>query len=672
MACSMKLNMFLLLIFVINITNQTDCGPQMELFSDNAADMTMNWVFNNGGNSHAYSVNGTKTGICDTNACYEMEFSIDGGGIGATANFETNPNLFNTISYNDITIKYDIKQAKTTFYSTDNITCGTSYSVNNANFTQIDMRPAVNAQDDIWIPISQTLGTDAAHTDNITIRWDIISNQENAYSECFIDEIKLCGTLSGTLQPSKAPTPQTAPPTKIPTLPSASPTKSPTEPPIEPCVYKEGYFMEGFPASASGDPHFITWDNGRHHFMGIGDDIKPNQQFYYMHPCKGTTRRQMPFTLLGRHVQIASSSLTSLDYITLELFDFNGDEYLIWLSSSINSWTKFSPSIPETSTLYDASTNDKTQYQNLISGQEINIGSRFRAYYNKVISYVNTQQIVKINFKLTVVGNNFGECNLEFSMQAQDRPLRARNQIHVISVIPPACYKCYICGLFGDFQSNTPTNMQRCDGSDQTYTGDWTQHAPAAYDMNGWGWEKEYVKTNCPIDANLPRRLQNNEYQIAIPDEFVYIDPCPSRIKSRIENECQIARNKESKCCNIIGKDVCDALQIGNCNVDVCVAVIGNETQVNINNQINALFVQAIQLLCTLPGAEMYFDINNLIEAEPIKTTSSPNIIITTDHNNNITSTRNENFNNTENFNHTENVNNHNENSNSDENDSDS
>eukprot|EP01083_Nonionella_stella_P112999 332937_1 len=202
-----------------------------------------------------------------------------------------------------------------------------------------------------WIQISKTLGTDAANTNNpIKIRWQMIAKSLDAESSCYIDEIKLCGTLSGTLQPSKAPTPQTAPPTKIPTLPSASPTKSPTEPPIEPCVYGEGYKMEGIAASASGDPHFITWDNGRHHFMGIGDDIKPNQQFYYMHPCKGTTRRQMPFTLLGRHVKYYGS-VTTIDYVTLELFDFNGDKYFVWLSSSINSWIKFE-SLPETSTVY--------------------------------------------------------------------------------------------------------------------------------------------------------------------------------------------------------------------------------------------------------------------------------------------------------------------------------
>eukprot|EP01083_Nonionella_stella_P235028 826894_1 len=356
----------LILVTIINITNQTDCGAQMEIWSDNAENMTINWVFDDGGN---YAYTRSVDSSCDTptGSCYLMEF--ESADINATAYFVTKPNLFDTVSYKDITIKYAIKN----ILKDGDVPCGTSYSVNDASFTEIDMQTAVNHQDAIWIQISKTLGTDAANTDdNIKIRWQMISKSGWGENSCLIDEIKLCATLFGTLQPTKSPTLQTASPTKTPSVASAPPSKSPTEPPIEPCVYKEGYFMEGFPASASGDPHFITWDNGRHHFMGIGDAIKPNQQFYYMHPCKGTTRRQMPFTLLGRHVQIASSSLTSLDYITLELFDFNGDEYLIWLSSSINSWIKRETT---TSTLYDV--NDKTQYQNLISGQEINIGSRF-------------------------------------------------------------------------------------------------------------------------------------------------------------------------------------------------------------------------------------------------------------------------------------------------------
>eukprot|EP01083_Nonionella_stella_P112998 332936_1 len=199
-----------------------------------------------------------------------------------------------------------------------------------------------------WIQISKTLGTDAANTDdNIKIRWQMISKSMWGENACLIDEIKLCATLFGTLQPTKSPTLQTASPTKTPSVASAPPSKSPTEPPIEPCKIGVGYSIEGLPAGAIGYQHVITGDGDDHHFMGVGDE---SQQYYYIHPCDGTTRRQMPFTLLGRHVKYYGS-VTTIDYVTLELFDFNGDKYFVWLSSSINSWIKFE-SLPETSTVY--------------------------------------------------------------------------------------------------------------------------------------------------------------------------------------------------------------------------------------------------------------------------------------------------------------------------------
>eukprot|EP01084_Bolivina_argentea_P303617 524239_1 len=92
----------LILITIINITNQTDCGTQMEIWSDNAEDMTTNWQFddaNTPANSHAIS----NQSLCHTGSCYEMTLE---GGTNNKPNFVTNPNLFNTILYTDVTIKY--------------------------------------------------------------------------------------------------------------------------------------------------------------------------------------------------------------------------------------------------------------------------------------------------------------------------------------------------------------------------------------------------------------------------------------------------------------------------------------------------------------------------------------------------------------------------------------
>eukprot|EP01084_Bolivina_argentea_P252222 423303_1 len=203
-----------------------------------------------------------------------------------------------------------------------------------------------------------------------------------------------------------------------------------------------------------------------------------------------------------------------------------------------------------------------------------------------------------------------------------------RHVMHLMTVIPPACYKCYICGLFGDFQSTSHNNMQRCDGGNYIYGSGWDlDSTPEVFDVNAWTWEKTYVENNCPINGTRRRRLQNSEYSAYIPSNFEYVDPCDSTTAQQIENKCRLARNEQSFCCNIIGNTMCDKLQ-RICNLDACIAVIGNVTEINIDNQVNELFIQPIQSLCTLPGADMLFDMSNLIETEPIliTTTSSPNI----------------------------------------------
>eukprot|EP01084_Bolivina_argentea_P275877 470571_1 len=183
-----------LLIFIttFHITKQTDCSPQTLIWSDNAENIPLNWQFNDGGNAGITRGNHAS---CDagTDQCYQMKFSIYPNMVGTTGYFVTNPGLFTTIPYTNITIKYAIKQIHEFVPPFENASCGTSYSVNDGSFTPIDMRPALWAQDDTWIQISQTLGTDAAFSDNIKIRWEMISNEEIAYLICAIDEIKLCG-----------------------------------------------------------------------------------------------------------------------------------------------------------------------------------------------------------------------------------------------------------------------------------------------------------------------------------------------------------------------------------------------------------------------------------------------------------------------------------------------
>ena len=110
----------------------------------------------------------------------------------------------------------------------------------------------------------------------------------------------------------------------------------------------------------------------------------------------------MPFSILGKHTP-QWGSVQGLDYLTLELFDINGDVYYVFISASIHSYATASDA---GTTFYDDV--DSKQLTALTSGHEMAIGERFA-------------------FKFTQISNNAidavltidGECTLKFNMAGQ-------------------------------------------------------------------------------------------------------------------------------------------------------------------------------------------------------------------------------------------------------------
>eukprot|EP01084_Bolivina_argentea_P072492 131627_1 len=313
MACMQEVSLLVLIeilffVTIIDITNQTDCGTQELIWYENADNLTKNWQIEDAGQfgvSFPYNCQPNCTN--DNYVDYYVVYSYDYDPAVATPYFFTNQGVITTVPYFDITIHYAIYQGANfvTDYSvygpSENAQCGTSYSVDNGmSWTPIDIQTAVIAEQWKWKVISGTLGTDASNSNNIQIRWEFTSFETNINSTwylahgCQIDEIKLCGTRYVTLPPtlsSNSPTSSTLVPSATPTRPTSSPSKAPTESGIVPCIKGvTGYSIDGIPAFVSGFSHFRTWNGNKHDFMGIGNH---NQQFYYMHPCKGTTRRQM-------------------------------------------------------------------------------------------------------------------------------------------------------------------------------------------------------------------------------------------------------------------------------------------------------------------------------------------------------------------------------------------
>eukprot|EP01084_Bolivina_argentea_P141943 249401_1 len=158
-------------------------------------------------------------------------------------------------------------------------------------------------------------------------------------------------------------------------------------------------------------------------------------------------------------------------------------------------------------------------------------------------------------------------CTLEINMVAQGRynyNLK-RHQMNYIRISAPDCYKCEICGLFGDFKS---TRMQTCDGRYVEY-GSWLN----AWDSNGWTWEKRYVDANCRIKRDRkPKPLPTPQPYIpeTPPPEIANEDPCNEAIRNDVVKACMDARTSLEHCCDNIGGDFCDNLQ-DECVLDACV-----------------------------------------------------------------------------------------------------
>merc|ERR1719245_1731089 len=132
-------------------------------------------------------------------------------------------------------------------------------------------------------------------------------------------------------------------------------------------------------------------------------------------------------------------------------------------------------------TEYDEIKNNDGTMQ-FVSGSAQMIGSRFRMLY--------VQKDEKtVSFTLTIDG----ECSLNIEMIGQHYYSHAlqRYQMNYVRVDVPECYRCFTCGLFGDFQG---FDMQTCDGQGTVDYGGWKN----AWDERAWTRERTYVEVNCP------------------------------------------------------------------------------------------------------------------------------------------------------------------------------
>eukprot|EP01083_Nonionella_stella_P098473 276947_1 len=161
-------------------------------------------------------------------------------------------------------------------------------------------------------------GIDALGQGGVYANIDPTTTVIQSISGISVSNPPVCTTDNPTKSPSNNPT------TGQPTSPTINPSVSPTNQPSLSPTYNPSActFLSGQPCSVSGDPHTRTWNGARHDFQGQPANGK--YQFYYIYPCAQRSTNELPFTVLGKHYQWGSKSVSGLDYITMQLYDDNG------------------------------------------------------------------------------------------------------------------------------------------------------------------------------------------------------------------------------------------------------------------------------------------------------------------------------------------------------------
>jgi len=398
------------------------------------------------------------------------------------------------------------------------------------------------------------------------------------------------------------------------------------------CEQGVNYGVQGVPCVISGDPHTTTWNGHKHDFQGSA-----NGQYYYVSPCAGSGHEDMPFSILGKHTPWKDGSVQGLDYFTFELFDEFGGKFYLFISATLHAYISADDAVD---TLYDNNINNPALVQ-IQDDVETQIGVKFTFWYKTSQSKKGSDEI---SARLDIASAFGSDCSVEFSMQGQQwDDSTARYMMHAVVITPPPCYRCFSCGICGDFKT-ADKEMESCFGSTITIVEGWDDDNAFAYDANGNTWEKGFRDANCAapdpeptLNAYIscvdspslntsttteePKVTEPPEvYEPELPDDFEFEDPCDPAIVAMVKGRCQTVRDTFADCCAAI-ESVCDAMQ-SDCDYDACVSAEGDPA--NIEDAVDEIFGDAIDMICDIPGIDDSFDDENLIEKTMAPTTGSP------------------------------------------------
>ena len=216
-------------------------------------------------------------------------------------------------------------------------------------------------------------------------------------------------------------------------------------------------------------------------------------------------------------------------------------------------------------------------------------------------------------------------------------------------------FKCFSCGLlrcfyYGSIERYREGRILKSN-SDSLRIWAETESEANAFDPTGWSWSKLWMDMHvndrynlslgardidlwsCSNSSRRRRRLQSQDTSFIIqignfsidfmPPNVTY-DGCNDTVQQLIDDACQVARDEQAVCCNIVGSTLCDQLQ-ENCEFDVCVAIEGDIDFIEL--EANLSISGAIELMCDLPSDERQENLDNLIPQPGFETfapTSNP------------------------------------------------
>eukprot|EP01084_Bolivina_argentea_P108293 193529_1 len=366
-------------------------------------------------------------------------------------------------------------------------------------------------------------------------------------------------------------------------------------------------------AFLKGDPHFTMWNKKTHHFSGVYQ-----LQYYLVAECGpqqaviDAKHANMPFSILGKYYPYSSGNPrpTTLDYVTFILYnpvvEGEGEQqiYYVFLSPDIRSYIQAQPADDGAApnTLYDKNTDGSLSSFDSSIGEWITLGNTmFKIKANK------GKGASDVTFELKIKDEH--DCVIKVYMKKQGRNVGSpqRYRMNYMRIYNPECYKCRMCGQFGDFQhTTTQTNMLNCNGEsvDLSRITRWKPAANTeAWTAAGLSWEKDYVDcgcTACTWSANAVELPQIDGAELGEEEREVFVEEksCSPEKKQKIIELCGEAADKSKACCRNIGITFCNELQI-ECVADICEDSTGIDIN-QIRENVKSFFTDIVLTECKL------------------------------------------------------------------------